>query len=374
CSPRSPRSRTPAAMPPPPGRCPCSAPRSRPRSTRRWTTNPAAAAPTAEAGCGAASASGAAEDPHQEAVVGRSQVPGAEALLEAEPGRGGVGREVVGRVAAVQAEPDHEPAVLREVLGEAGERRPALRTGEEGEHVARAELQVEAGAGAVLLLQVEGGEVPDLPARPGMIRPRHVDEVRIEIHSGHVVPGPGEVPAQAPAAAAGVEDARAAGRHRVQQTGLAVDVLAGGLEAAPALGVAVGVLGVAAQRRGPEVLGGAVGGAHACMVPWPRPARGVRPPRRAAARSPGRAAPPPAPPRGGPRARRAAPPPRRAGPGWADRRGTRGSRSSRRGPRGRRGSGPSPRRRRAPAGSPARRRDPTTPPRPAPPAGCPRRR
>src|SRR5699024_7984970 len=93
--------------------------------------------------------------------------------------------------------------------------------------------------------------------------------------------GAGEVAADAPAAAAGVEDPGSAPGHRVEQPGLAVDVLAGGLEASPALRVAAGVLGIAAQRRAPQVLVGARegGGAHPPIVPRrPGSRRGSVPP------------------------------------------------------------------------------------------------
>src|SRR5699024_1381631 len=147
-------------------------------------------------------------------------------------GRRDIGREVLERVAAVQAESHHEAPLRGEVRGEAGERGAALRPGEEGQHVPGADGEVE------LLGQLQLGEVPHLPPRPGVVGAGDIDEVRVEVHTRHRVPGAGEVAADATAAAAGVEDPGSAPGHRVEQPGLAVDVLAGGLEASPALRVA----------------------------------------------------------------------------------------------------------------------------------------
>src|SRR5699024_10444474 len=79
-------------------------------------------------------------------------------------------------------------------------RRAALRGGEEGQHVPGADGEVE------LLGQLQLGEVPHLPARLGVVRAGDLDEVRVQVHARHRVPGAGEVAADAPAAAAGVED------------------------------------------------------------------------------------------------------------------------------------------------------------------------
>src|SRR5699024_2923179 len=178
------------------------------------------------------------QDPHQEVLGGGAEVPAAEARAQAQAGLLRVGREVLDRVAAVQAEAHHEAPLGGEVRGEAGERGAALRGGEEGQHVPGADGEVE------LRGQLQLGEVPHLPARLGVVRAGDLDEVRVQVHARHRVPGAGEVAADAPAAAAGVEDPGSAPGHRVEQPGLAVDVLPGGLEASPALRVAAGVLGI----------------------------------------------------------------------------------------------------------------------------------
>jgi hypothetical protein len=200
------------------------------------------------------------EHADEEVLGGRAQVPGREALAEHEPGRGGIGREVLEGVAAVEPEADDEPSLLCEVVGEMREGRAALRSGEEGHHVARADLQVEPLALPVLVAEVELGEVLHLPARAGMVGAGDLDEMGIQIHPDDVVPDPGEVAAQPAAAAARVEDPGAALGHGVEQPRLPDDVLPRGLDAAPALGIAPRVLGVAAQRSGPEVLRRAGGG------------------------------------------------------------------------------------------------------------------
>src|SRR5690606_3242287 len=105
--------------------------------------------------------------------------------------------------------------------------RAALTAGEEGEHVAGAQLEVEQPPRAVALAQVEGGEVPDLPVCLGMIVAGHLDQLGVEVHAYHPVAGAGEMPAEPPGAAAGVEDPGASRGHGVDQPCLAVDVLAG---------------------------------------------------------------------------------------------------------------------------------------------------
>src|SRR5699024_7580289 len=61
-------------------------------------------------------------------------------------------------------------------------------------------------------------------------------------------------PAAHPAgAAAGIEDPGSALRHRVEEAGLPVDVLAGGLDAPPALRIALRVVRVPLERLGPQV-------------------------------------------------------------------------------------------------------------------------
>src|SRR5699024_6283413 len=102
--------------------------------------------------------------------------------------------------------------------------------------------------------EVELGEVADVPVRLGVIFPGHLDQMRVQVHPGDVVSGAGQVPAQTPAAASGIEDAGTARGHRVDQPGLTVDVLPGGLDAAPALCVPAGVLRIAAHGGDPHVL------------------------------------------------------------------------------------------------------------------------
>src|SRR5699024_491221 len=83
------------------------------------------------------------QDPHQEVLGGGAEVPAAEARAQAQAGLLRVGREVLDRVAAVQAEAHHEAPLGGEVRGEAGERGAALRGGEEGQHVPGADGEVE---------------------------------------------------------------------------------------------------------------------------------------------------------------------------------------------------------------------------------------
>src|SRR5690606_2938348 len=238
-------------------------PKSTPRPTITWrearrawrcSAGPRPTGSTRQRDCASGAGSPMLEHPHQEVVRGGAEVPGGEALGELEAGRGGVGREVLDRVAAVEPEPDHQATLRREMRGQRRERRPALRPREEGQHIARTHREVEQLALTVAIDQVELREVPHLPAPVLLLGARNLDQVRIEVDADDLMPGSRQSPADPPRAAPGIEDPRAAPRHGVDQPRLAVQVLSGRGEALPACGVAGRMLRVAPHRGRPQVL------------------------------------------------------------------------------------------------------------------------
>ena len=75
--------------------------------------------------------------------------------------------------------------------------------------------------------QVELGEIADKPTRSGMVLFCRRDERGVDIDPDHPVTGRGQISAHAAGTAPGIEDVRPAWRHRVDEAGLAAQVVTG---------------------------------------------------------------------------------------------------------------------------------------------------
>ena len=154
---------------------------------------------------------------------------------------------------AVGVEPDDDNAVGGEVRGQPPQHL-GLGAGRQGHHdVPRADDGVERLADPAGR-QVEFGQIPHQPGRPGMIRLGGGDERGIDIHADDGVSGVVQVGSDAAGTAAGVEDSGSPGDHRIDQSGLAAQIGALGGHGPEAFDVPLAVTGFGvgdpAGRRG----------------------------------------------------------------------------------------------------------------------------
>src|SRR5690606_13275750 len=116
----------------------------------------------------------------------------------------------------------------------------------------------------------------DQPGGTGVVLLGGCDQRRVEVDADDDVPGPVQVAAGAPRAAAGVEDARPPGRHGVDESGLSVEVRPLCHHLPEALDVPLGVARALGDLLEPAVLRHLVDGtgwpARAGAVPSTAPA------------------------------------------------------------------------------------------------------
>ena len=182
-----------------------------------------------------------------------AQLPRGEALFKHQPGSLCVGLEVLGGIAAVQAESHHQASGRGQMPGEVGQRRHSLGLGKERHHVAGTYRQVELPERPVRVTQLEIGQVAYLPLRLGVVGAGHLDQMRVQIHPGHLVPALAQPAANASGAAAGIQNPAAPLGHGINQPGFPIDVFALLLKIPPALREILRMLGVVAHGGKPGV-------------------------------------------------------------------------------------------------------------------------
>ncbi|GAA5228086.1 hypothetical protein GCM10025778_26190 [Paeniglutamicibacter antarcticus] len=85
-----------------------------------------------------------------------------------------------------------------------------------------------------------------------MVDPGGAQQLSIEVHPGDVVAAGGQRPADPPGSAAGIKHACPAGEHRIEEPGLAVEILTGFAQLREAFDVVPGLPGIPARLLLPE--------------------------------------------------------------------------------------------------------------------------
>ncbi len=131
--------------------------------------------------------------------------------------------EVLQRVPAVGAEPNHHHSIGHNVRRNAGKNLSLRAHRNKGHHVASHHRRIERGINT-LGGQIQLSKIAHTPARAGMILLGSLDKQRIRIDAHDEVAAVKEVSANAARSTSGVENTRSGRDHRIEQASLSAEV------------------------------------------------------------------------------------------------------------------------------------------------------